>query len=139
MEIRISSPRHYEIYHGSSQLVRAYLDQIEKTAGEILVSEAIDRLRISPLIATAEELAQGKFLAFEQFDWSYKIVAIGVNGDFQRYHRGDDPEKISALSEMLQTAFEKVGRKRKARFNSALANEIVRQITQAFLEKQVKQ
>ena len=139
MEIRISSPRHYEIYHSSSQLVRAYLDQIEKTAGEMLASEIIDLLRISLLIATPEELAQGKFLAYESFDWRCGYVSVGVNGNFERYHLGDDLEKICELSEMLQTAFEKVGRKRKARFNSALANEIVRQITQAFLEKQVKQ
>ena len=93
MEIKIPSPKHYENYHGSSNQVRAFLDQIEKTAGELLISDAIDKLHISLLIAAPEELAQGLFVAYEKFDWSYKYVAIGVNGDFQRYDLGDDLEK----------------------------------------------
>ena len=138
MQIRISSPKHYESYHGSSELIRSYLDQIEKTTGELLTSEAIDILRISLLIATPEELAEGKFLACENFDWKCGYAAVGVNGNFRRYHEGDDLEKIRELSEMLQVAFEKVGKKRKTKFNSSLANEIVSQITRSFLEKNMK-
>ena len=134
MEIKISSPKHYENYHGTSRLVRAYLDQIENATGEILISDAIDMLRISLLIATPEELARGLFLAYEKFDWGCKYAAVGVNGDFARYHEGDDREKISELSEMLQSAFAKVGKKRKAKFDSGLASEIVSRITRDFLE-----
>ena len=36
---------------------------------------------------------------------------------------------------MLQEAFTKIGKKRKAKFNSALANEIVSQITRSFMER----
>ena len=134
MQIRIPSPRHYESYYGSSAFVRTYLDQIEKTVGEALISEVIDILRISLLIAPAEELAQGKFLAYEKFDWRCGYASVGVNGNFERYHSGDALDKICELSEMLQAAFLKVGRKRKAKFHADLANEIVIQITHAFME-----
>ena len=138
MQIRISSPRHYESYYGPSELVRAYLDQIEKTAGELFASETIDILRISLLIAPSEELAQGKFLAYEKFDWRCGYVSVGVNGNFEQYHLGDDLDKICELSEMLQTAFMRVGRKRKANFNAERANEIVVKITHAFMENLYK-
>ena len=134
MDINIPSPKHYENYHGSSEAVRTYLDQIEKTAGELLVSETIGKLRISLLIATPEELDRGLFLAYEKFDWACQYAAVGVNGDFTRYHKGEDLEKICELSRMLQEAFTKVGKKRKAKFNSALANEIVSRVTRSFLE-----
>ena len=133
MRVHIPSPKHYENYHGKSPLVRAYLDQIERTLGEALTSDAIEILRISLLIATPEELADGKFLAYEQYDWRCAYAAVGVNGDFERYHRGDDLMKIRQLSEMLQHAFQKVGKKRKAGFDAALANEIVSRITQSFM------
>ena len=136
MEIKIPPPKHYETYHGSSALVREYLHRIEQTASELLVSDAIDRLRVSLLIATQEELDRGLFLAYENFDWQCKYAAVGVNGNFRRYHEGDDPEKISQLCEMLCDAFTKVGKKRKSKFDSALAVEIVRQITRSVLEKQ---
>lgn len=133
MQIKIPSPRHYESYYGSSNLVREYLDQIEKTVGEVFVSEVIDILRISLLIAPPEELAQGKFLAYERFDWRCGYVSVGVNGNFERYHLGDDLDKVFELSKMLQAAFMQVGKKRRAKFNSDLANEIVIQITHAFM------
>ena len=85
MHVKIPSPKHYESYHGSSQLVRAYLDQIEQEIVEALDPAGIDTLRISLLIATPEELAQGLFAAYEQFDWRCKYAAVGVNGDFERY------------------------------------------------------
>ena len=136
MEIQIPSPKHYETYHGSSEAVRAYLDRIEEAASERLRSEALDRLRVSLLIATQEELDRGLFLAYENFDWQCKYAAVGVNGNFRRYHEGDDPEKISELCEMLCDAFTKVGKKRRSKFNSTLAVEIVRQITRSFLGNQ---
>ena len=134
MRLHIPSPKHYENYHGESPLVRTYLDQIERTLGEALTSDTIEILRISLLIATPEELAEGKFLAYEQYDWRCAYAAVGVNGDFERYHRGDDLTKIRQLSEMLQYAFQKVGKKRKAGFDATLANELVSRITQSFLE-----
>lgn len=135
MEIRISSPKHYESMHGSSDIVRAYLDQIEQKLGEAIISEAIEILRVSLLIAHPEELAQGKFLAYEKYDWRCGYAAVGVNGNYERYHLGDDLVKISELSEMLQSAFCRIGKMRKAQFDSTFANEIVNQITYAFLEK----
>ena len=45
---------------------------------------------------------------------------------------------IIELSEMLRTAFTKVGKKRKAKFDSVAANEIVSQVTRSFLEKHFK-
>ena len=134
MQIKIPSPRHYESYYGSSDLVRAYLDQIEKNLAEAVDSEVIDILRISLMIASAEELAQGKFRAYETFDWRCGYAAVGVNGNFERYHLGNDLDKICELSEMLQAAFLRVGKKRKAMFNAHNANEIVIRITHAFME-----
>lgn len=133
MQIRISSPKHYESMYGSSELVRAYLDQIEKMVGEAQSSEAIDIVRISLLIAHPEELAQGKFLAYEQFDWRCGYVAVGVNGNFESYHLGDDLGKICELSAMLQTGFIRISKKKKAKFDCKLANEIVTQATRDFL------
>jgi hypothetical protein len=134
MQVHIPSPKHYENYHGESPLVRAYLDRIEKTMEEELRSDTIGILRISLLIATPEELADGKFLAYEKYDWRCAYAAVGVNGDFERYHTGDDLAKICELSEMLQHAFLKVGKKRKAGFDAALANEIVSRITRSVME-----
>lgn len=139
MQIKIPSPKHYESHYGSSELVRAYLDRIEKTVGEVFRSETIDILRISLLIAHPDELAQGKFLAYENFDWRCGYASVGVNGNFDRYHLGDDLEKICELSEMLRAAFLRVGKKRKAKFNSDYANEIVIQITHAFIENTFKE
>ena len=36
MQIKIPSPRHYETMHGSSELVRKYLDQIEVKLEDIV-------------------------------------------------------------------------------------------------------
>lgn len=134
MQIKIPSPSYYESHYGSSDLVRAYLDQIEKTVGEVFFSEVIDILRISLLIVPPEELAQGKFLAYERFDWRCGYVSVGVNGNFERYHSGDDLDKVCEISEMLQAAFIQVGKKRKAKFNSRFINEIVIQITHVFMD-----
>ena len=134
MQVKIPSPKHYESYYGSSDLVRAYLDQIEKTVGEVIVSEVIDILRISLLIASDEELSQGKYLAYESFDRHCGYVSVGVNGNFERYHLGDDLDKICELSQMLQTAFRQVGKKRKAKFPADKANMCVIQVTRAFME-----
>ena len=137
MQIKIPSPKHYEAYFGSSDLVRAYLDQIEKKVGEAIDSEVIDILRISLLIASAEDLSQGKYLEFESFDWRCGYVAVGVNGNFERYHLGDDLDKICEVSQMLQTAFRQVGKKRRARFPADEANMCVIQVTRAFMENVV--
>ena len=115
MQIRISSPRHYESMYGTSDIVRTYLDQIEKQVEKACTTEAIDILRISLLIAHPEELAQGMFLEYEKFDWRCGYVAVGVNGNFERYHFGDDLGKICELSEMLQTAFVRISQKKKAK------------------------
>ena len=133
MQIKISSPKHYESMYGSSNLVRAYLDQIEKRVGEAITSEVIDVLRISLLIAQPEELAQGKFVEYEQFDWRCGYVAVGVNGNFERYHLGDDLVKICELSSMLQAAFMRVSKKKKANFDCQRANESVVYTTRDFL------
>jgi len=134
MQIRISSPRHYESMYGSSDFVRAYLDQVEKKVGEAFAPQVIDILRISLLIAHPEELAQGKFLEYEKFDWRYGYVVVGVNGDFERYHLGDDLDKICELSKMLQDAFMRISKKKKAKFDCRLASEIVLHITHTFEE-----
>jgi len=134
MQIRISSPRHYESIYGASDFVRAYLDQVEKKVGEAFAPQIIDILRISLLIAPPEELAQGKFLEYEKFDWRYGYVAVGVNGDFERHHLGDDFGKISELSKMHLDAFLRISKKKKAKFDCRLASEIVIHITQTFEE-----
>lgn len=134
MQIKIPSPRHYETMHGSSELVRKYLDQIEVKLEDTLTSEVIDILHISLLIAKPEELAAGKFLEYEKFDWRSGYAAVGVNGNFERYHLGNDLDKIRELSEMLQTAFLKIGKKKKAKFDYKLANEIVLHATNTFIE-----
>lgn len=133
MQIKIPSPKNYETYYGASEFVRAYLDRVEKRVGEVLNPEGINTLRISLLIAHPEELEQGRFLAFENFDWRCGLVTVGVNGDFGRYHLGDDREKVRELSRMLRTAFEKVGKKRKAKFDGELAVEILDRVTEEFL------
>ena len=135
MQIRIPSPKHYETYYGSSELVRTYLARIEKTLEADISSEIIDTMRISLLIASPEELAKGKFLAYESFDWRCGYVSVGVNGNFERYHLGDDLDKICELSEMLKVAFERVEKKRKAKFNADHAKNIVEQVTNVFLGK----
>lgn len=132
MQIRISSPKHYESMYGSSDFVRAYLDQVEEKVGEAFDSQVIDILRISLLIAHPEELIQGKFLEYEKFDWRYGYVAVGVNGDFERYHLGDDLDKICELSKMLQEAFMRISKKKKAKFDCRLASQIVIHITYTF-------
>lgn len=134
MQVKIPSPKHYESYYGSSDLVRAYLDQIEKEIEHSFACEAIDTLRISLLIASPEELSQGLFLAYERFDWRCGYAAVGVNGNYEQYHLGDDLDKIRELSEMLQAAFILVGKKRKAKLDSKLANEIVVRITHSFTD-----
>ena len=134
MRVKIPSPKHYESYHGSSQLVRAYLDQIEQEIVEAIDPAGIDTLRISLLIAAPEELDQGLFAAYEQFDWRCKYAAVGVNGDFERYHSGDDVEKILVLSDMLQAAFTLVSKKRKGKFDSRIANDIVIRVTHRFTD-----
>lgn len=134
MQIRISSPRHYESMYGSSDFVRTYLDQVEKKVGEAFAQQVIDILRISLLIAHPEELAQGKFLEYEKFDWRCGYAAVGVNGDFERYHLGDDLDKICELSKMLQDAFMRISKKKRAKFDCRLASEIVVHITHTFEE-----
>lgn len=134
MQVRISSPRHYESMYGTSDFVRAYLDQIEKKVGEAFAPEAIEILRISLLIAHPEELAQGKFLEYEKFDWRCGYAAVGINGNFERYHLGNDRDKICELSEMLQAAFMRISKKKKAKFDYGLANEIVIHTTHTFEE-----
>lgn len=125
--------------YGSSDPVHAYLAQIEKRVGEALAPEVIDILRISLLIARPEELAQGKFLEYQTFDWRYGYASVGVNGNFDRYHSGDDLEKIRELSEMLQAAFIRVSKKKKAKFDCRTANEIVIHTTHSFEETFRKQ
>ena len=134
MQLRISSPKHYEAIFGSSDQVRVYLDQIEQNVAKAIDSEAIDILRISLLIAHPDEIANGKFLEYEKFDWRCKYVAVGVNGDFERYHLGDDINKICELSEMLQVAFMRISKKKKAKFDYIMASEIVTHITHTFAE-----
>ena len=89
MQVKIPPPKHYESYYGSSELVHVYLNQIEKEIGDAVAPEAIDILHISLLIAHPEELSQGMFLEYERFDWRCGYVAVGVNGNFERYHLGE--------------------------------------------------
>lgn len=138
MEIRISSPKHYESMYGESELVHAYLDRIANTVGGYLSSDVIDILRISLLIAHPEELIQGKFLEFEKYDWRCKYIAVGVNGNFERYHLGDDSQKISELAEMLLVGFMRVSKKRKAKFDYSLAKGIVNRTTNDFIDTFLK-
>ena len=133
MQIKITSPKHYETYYGASDFVRSYLNRVEKRVGEVLHSEALDTLRISLLIAHPQELEEGRFLAFESFDWRCGYGAVGVNGDFGRYHLGDDREKVREIARMLRSAFAQVGRKRKAKFHAESAAEILDRITEEFL------
>lgn len=135
MDVRISSPKHYESMYRSSDIVRAYLDQIEENIGKTFILESIDILRISLLIAQPAELAQGKFLEYEKFDWRCKYIAVGVNGDFEQYHSGDDLRKISILSEMILDALLRVSKKRKSKFDYSAAKEIIDQITRDFTDK----
>lgn len=135
MQIKIPSPKHYETHYGASGFVRAYLERIEKELGAALTSETLDILRISLLIAHPEELEQGRFLAFENFDWRCGYGTVGVNGDFGRYHPGDDREKVREICRMLRAAFAQVGKKRKAKINSALAMEILDRVTEEFLSE----
>ncbi len=134
MQVSIPPPRHYESIYGSSDVVRNYLNQIEELVGQAFSLETIDILRISLLIAHPDELAQGKFLEYEKYDWKSGFVAVGVNGNFERYHLGNDLEKILELSDMLQTAFTQISKKKKARFDCRLANTIVIHVTQSFKE-----
>ena len=133
MQIKIPSPKHYETHYGASRFVRSYLDRVEERVGEALHSEALDTLRISLLIAHPQELEEGKFLAFESFDWRCGMGTVGVNGDFGRYHLGDDREKVREISRMLRSAFAQVGKKRKAKFDARLATEILDRVTEEFL------
>lgn len=134
MQVSIPSPRHYESIYGSSDAVRSYLNQIEQQIVQAFSSETIDILRISLLIAHPDELAQGKFLEYEKFDWKSGFVAVGVNGNFERYHLGNDLEKILELSEMLQTAFARISQKKKAKLDYRLANAIIDHATRSFRE-----
>lgn len=138
MQVKIPPPKHYESYYGSSELVHVYLNQIEKEIGDAVAPEAIDILHISLLIAHPEELSQGMFLEYERFDWRCGYVAVGVNGNFERYHLGDDMDKIHELSEMLQVAFMRVGKKRKAKLDYRLASDIVVRVTHSFSDTAAK-
>lgn len=133
MQIKIPSPKHYETHYGASRFVRSYLDRVEKELGEALRSETLDTLRISLLIAHPQELEEGRFLAFESFDWRCGLGTVGVNGDFGRYHLGDDREKVREIARMLRFAFAQVGKKQKAKFDARLATEILDRITEEFL------
>lgn len=134
MKVCIPSPKHYESIYGSSDVVRDYLNQIEERVGQAISLETIDILRISLLIAHPDELANGKFLAYEKFSWKSGFAAVGVNGNLERYHLGNNLEKILQLSEMLQNAFTRISKKKKAKFDCRLANEIVIQTTNSFKE-----
>lgn len=133
MQIKITSPKHYETHYGTSDFVRDYLDRVEKQVGEALTSEILSTLRISLLIAHPQELEEGKFLAFENFDWRCGYGTVGVNGDFGRYHLGDDREKVREICRMLRSAFAQVGKKRKAKFHAESAAEILDRVTEEFL------
>ena len=133
MQIKIPSPKHYETHYGASDFVRDYLDRVEKQVGEALTSETLSTLRISLLIAHPQELEEGKFLAFEDFDWRCGYGTVGVNGDFGRYHLGDDREKVREICRMLRSAFAQVGKKRKAKFHAESAVEILDRVTEEFL------
>ena len=133
MQIKIPSPKHYETHYGASEFVRSYLDRVEKQLGEALPSETLSTLRISLLIAHPQELEEGKFLAFESFDWRCGMGTVGVNGDFGRYHLGDEREKVREIARMLRSAFAQVGKKRKAKFDEKLAGEILDRVTEEFL------
>jgi len=134
MKVCIPPPRHYESVYGSSEAVHAYLIQIETQVAAAFQPETIDTLRISLLIAHPDELANGLFLEYEKFAWKSGFVAVGINGNFKQYHRGDDLEKIRVLSEMLQRAFTQIAKKKKANLDGKLMNEIVTQTTQSFQE-----
>ena len=125
MRINIPSPKHYESYYGSSELVRTYLDRIEITVGALITSEVIETLNISLLIASDEELAQGKFLAYESFDWRCGYASVGVNGNFARYHLGDDLDKIFELSEMLKAAFDRVGKNARLSLTQTMRRQLL--------------
>jgi hypothetical protein len=86
------------------------------------------------LVATPEELAKGNFSAYEKFDWQSRYAAVGIDGNFERYHLGNDLDKIRELSGMLQDAFIRISKRKKARFDCELANEIVIQTTHTFEE-----
>ena len=60
-------------------------------------------------------------------------MAVGVNGNFERYHNGNDLEKILELSEMLQIAFTRISKKKKSNLDNELANTIVIHTTQTFV------
>ena len=135
MQTIIPSPKRYEALYGSSGVVREYLNQIEERITQAFPLENIDILCVSLLIAHPDELAQGLFLEYEKFEWKSGFVAVGVNGNFERYHLGDDLEKILELSEMLQAAFTRISKKKKAKFDGALANAIVVHTTRSFEER----
>ena len=135
MNVQIPSPRHYESMYGTSDVVRNYLNQIEGQIAQAFSQEAFDILRISLLIAHPDELAQGKFLEYEKFDWRGGFAAVGVNGNFERYHFGTDLEKILELSEMLQAAFTRISKRKKAKLDYRLASEIIIQTTQSLTEE----
>ena len=137
MQIKIPSPKHYETHYGTSDYVRDYLDRVEKQVGEALTSETLSTLRISLLIAHPQELEEGKFLAFEDFDWRCGYGTVGVNGDFGRYHLGDHREKVREICRMLRSAFVQVGKKRKAKFDAESAAEILDRVTEEFLAEAV--
>ena len=138
MKVIIFSPHHYETMYGSSDIVCAYLDHIAKKIEEAYppeVYDIFDILRISLFIAHPDELARGLFRGSKRFDWRCKYAGISVNGDFERYHAGNDLDKIHVLSEMLQTVFLQLSQVKKAKFHCGLANEIVIYSTRFFEKK----
>ena len=139
MQVSIPSPRHYEAIYGSSDVVRNYLSLVEETVGQAFSVGTIDILRISLLIAHPSELAQGKFLEYEKFDWKSRFVAVGVNGNFERYHLGGDLEKILVLSEMLQIAFLRISKKRKSKLEWNRVSKIILHITHSFIDNYSRQ
>lgn len=134
MRIEIQAPKNFEAKYGSSEIVRVFLDEIEKKVGNACDQDTIRILHISLLIAHPDEIAKGKFVEYEKFDWRLGYAAIGVNGDYHKYLLGDDLKKIEVIAQMLQVAFSKVSKKRKSNFNGKLANTIVMEITGNFLK-----
>ncbi len=135
MKIEIPAPRNYEIKHGSCAAVHTFLNEVEQAVGEVCNQSVISRLHISLLLAHPDEIAKGKFREYMRFDWKLGYGAVGVQGDYNRYHAGNDSEKISVISQMLHTAFLRVAGRRKTKFNAKLASDIVDKIAERYIVK----